>query len=254
MLSPALTEHLSSVIPRIATQLHRGYSRIETEDLAQEMWAGALTQAENLEGLLAEGQLDILFNAVRRAGWRACKDDERQQRAERAAAEGYAVDDEQFYTMGLLRLLLPAYLDGGVVAEPPKGRVRGRSGLLSESGDYLAMMTDISLAMGKIKRHERAVIETYYAAPQGDDSDSRFTRNQIASSMGLTLNALKIRVHKAVRSLQRELGGDNPWRRRDMEYQTAPVGGRTDRVGTNPVSGVAGQPSISRQRALRGLN
>jgi len=257
MLTPVLTEHLASVIPAIAGKLHRTYRKLDAEDIAQEIWAGALDKADRLETLLTSGDLGILSSELRRIGWRACKEDDRIRRAEKAATEGYSTDDEQFYTVGLLRLLLPAYLDAGVAAQPPKGRSTARSGLLSESGDYLAMMVDISRAMAQIGSHERKLITDYYSAPQGDDPDSRWSRNQLANSMGMTLNALEVRVSRAVRSLQRELGGDSPWQRRgSMEYggDTFPQAGTTNRTGVNPESGVSGSPTRSQQAKLKERN
>jgi hypothetical protein len=218
------------------------------------MWVGCLTRAEYLNKLMLEGDMGIIVNQVRRIGWRACKDDERSRRAEKAASEGYEPDDEQFYTVGLLQILLPAYLDGGVDSEPPKGRSQGRGGLLSEGGDYLAMMVDLSRAMAKLRPYERNLLETYYSAPQGDDSDSRFTRNQLAASMGLTLHALEERVRRAMRKLQRELGGDNPWPKRGaMSYDTEGYTNKTNRTASNPESSTTGRPSISRQVALRSV-
>src|SRR5579862_4573435 len=104
-MTPALTEHLSSVIPGIAAKLHRSYRQLDAEDIAQEMWAGALIKADRLETLLTSGDLGIISSELRRIGWRACKDDDRVRRAEKATAAGYSTDDEQFYTTGLLRLL-----------------------------------------------------------------------------------------------------------------------------------------------------
>lgn len=251
-LSPALVEHLTPLIPKIAHQLHRSYRHLEADDIAQEMWAGALGRAEHLSRLLSEGETAILAHEMRRAGWRACRDDERSRRAEKAAQEGYKPDDEQFYTIGLLRVLLPAYFDGGISAEPPKGRSQGRGGLLSESGDYLAMMVDISRGMARIRKHEATTLKVYFSSPQGDDPDSRFTRNQLASSMGLTLHALVVRADRALRSLQRELGGDNPWPRRSaMTYDTEGYTNKTNRTASNPESSTTGRPSRSQELALR---
>jgi hypothetical protein len=253
-ISPGLAEYLATAIPKVSRGLHRNYKSLEADDIAQEMWVGALKRLKYLEANFAAGDLKLVDVEIRRAGWRACKEDERIRRAEKAAKEGYHPDDEQFYTAGLLQVLIPSFLDGGVTAEPPRGRSQRRSGLLSESGDYLAMMTDLSAAMDRLKPHQRRTLEVYYAAPQGDDPDSRFTRNQIAASMGLTLEALMMRVNRAVRALQRELGGDNPWRRRGMAYDTETYVNRTDRTGVNSESGVSGRPSGYRQLALKSAN
>lgn len=254
-LSPGLTKHLSTVVNGLAGSLHRSYRHLDAEDIAQEMWTGALEKADRLEKLFQAGDLGIVNSELRRIGWRACKEDDRHRRREKALIDGYSVDDEQFYSRGLLHALLPAYLDAGVAAQPPKGRSTARSGLLSESGDYLAMMVDLSRAMALIKPHERKTLEAYYSVSQGDDPDSRWSRNQLANSMGLTLHALEERVRRAVGSLQRELGGDSPWRRGTMEYTNAVAQTTvTNRTGVNPESGVMGTPSRAQRAKLRDTN
>lgn len=239
-LSPAVAEHLATVIPPLAAALHRDCKTLPAGDIAQAAWERALERSEWFAKQLEQGHVGLIREELRRAAWRACKDEERYQRTKRAVANGYDADDEQFYTLGLLRALLPAFFDGGVAEEPPKTR-GGRGGSLkSERGDYLTMMVDIGAGMEKIAPHERRSLEQWFSLPQGDDSSGRSYRSQFASSQGMTLAAMEQRVTRALRSLQKALGGDNPWRRAPMTYETTVASGRT----------APGQPSRVRRRQL----
>lgn len=240
-LSPALTEYLDKIVPHVAAQLHRGYGRLPAEDIAQELYARVLQRPAWFASLLERGEIGLMREELRRAGWRACKDDERSERAKRAAAAGYDVDDEQFYTLPLLRALLPPFLDGGIAEEPPRQTGGRAASLKSERGDYLTMMVDIGRGMERIRPHERRTIEQWFSLPQGDDSDSRFARSRLASSQGVALNALEQRVTRALRALQAQLGGDNPWHRAPVSYETASDAGRTPH----------GAPSRSRREARK---
>jgi hypothetical protein len=57
----------------------------------------------------------------------------------------------------------------------------------------------------------RRLLETYYGANQEDTDEGRWDREKLASSMGLTADALRHRVHRALQRLQKELGGADPW-------------------------------------------
>lgn len=227
-VSPALIDKLRPIIESVSAGLHKGYPKLAAEDIAQAMWVRANERWAWFADEVDQGHFGLVREELRRAGWRACKSEEREQRAKRAAEHGYDVDDEQFYTLGLLRALLPGFVVNGVTEQPPvmdRGK-RGAS-LKSETGDYLAMMCDLSAGMDKVAPHERRIIRQWFALPQGDDYDSRSARSQFANSAGQTLNAVEQRVTRALRSLQKALGGDNPWRRAPVSYDATVATGRT---------------------------
>jgi hypothetical protein len=146
-------------------------------------------------------------------------------------ALGYSTDDEAFYSTGLLAQLIPLYLDGGVAAEPPKGREVSREvSSTEESGNYLALMLDVDRAMGAISEHHRKILQRYYAYPQGSGG---WTHEEISGAMGITPDACRQRVHRARRAMQRYLGGENPWKRpaQDDRQEAPPLRRREEDTG-----------------------
>lgn len=218
-LAPA-SELLAAIIPRLAARLNRRYPGVPAADMEQQLWMSALERAPRIRELAAEGGdaaerkiRDILYRGGRALG----REDERYRRAKKAAAAGYSPEDEQFYSQGLLRILLPLYVDNGVTDAPPKGRSQDGGRTPSDGSErlgYLTMMIDIDEALKRLRAHQRNLLLRYFALPQGDTGDELFTRQQMASSMGMTYDALRQRVTRALGSLQQELGGPSPWPRK----------------------------------------
>jgi hypothetical protein len=185
--------------------------------MEQEMWLRAVETADQLRELHEAGNERRVWDRMKGAARRIGREDERYRRAQRAGALGYSTDDEQFYSLGLLKALLPLYVDHGVTDTPPRGRSQdsGRAPSDgSETGGYLVAMIDIDVAMGRLTPYHRDLLRRYYGLPQGDSGDELFKRQQMASSMGLTYDALRQRVNRALGALQDELGGASPWPRR----------------------------------------
>lgn len=218
-LSPPLAEFLASAIPYEAEFVHRRYTFLPAEDIEQEMWAGALEKRDTLEKLLEEGQEYFVRQRLRGAAWKAVRDDNRYRRTVKALASGYRPEDEQFYTPGLLRQLVPLYLDNGVTERPPQGhemagRVSGGGG----TGDYMAMMLDVAWAFSEIPEYHRRILERYYVYPQGSRG---WKHAEIASALGINPETLRHRRDRAIRALRSKLGGRNPWNRRALEYEAS---------------------------------
>lgn len=232
-LSPALSEHLAAVIPSLAADICRGCRLVPKADIEQGMWQAALERSEQLAELLAEGKAWAIRRKLQQAATRQIREEERYLRAKRALRLGYSPDDEAFYSLGLLSQLIPLYLDGGVAAEPPRGRELTREvSSSSESGNYLALMLDVDHAMGVISAHHRRILERYYSYPQGSGG---WTHNEIASALGITPEACRKRVSRAKRAMQRELGGESPWKRQDRSQdreEAVPLERRQDDGGS----------------------
>jgi len=242
-LTPLVSEFLSEMIPRVAARVHRDYPLVPAEDLEQEMWLYAFLHGAKLRDLLANSQEGVIWSELRRSAKRIVREDQRYRRAAKAAAEGYSPDDEQFYTIPVLRFLLPYYVDEGVSGSPPQGRDQSRTGHAdgAESGDWMAMMIDVGCALEEIKPSERNLIKKYFGVRQDDTEGGRWDRQALASSMGMTLEALDVAVHRAVAALRDQLGGANPWPRASMTLAPAAGSGRT----------VPGSPSAAQLTALR---
>jgi hypothetical protein len=207
-----LSEFLAGEIPRVAARVHRTHPLVPAEDLEQALWLHAIAHAEKLQGLMGEGQDGAVWGELKRAGGKVVKEDDRYRRACKAAAAGYDVDDEHFYSLGMLRNLLVVYYETGLDTPPQSGlSVTGRKGN-GTAEDYYVIMIDIDRGLGKLNTYQRGLIERWFGLPQGDDEEGRWVRQAEASTMGLTLEAFRKRVDRALRALQRKLGGTSPWR------------------------------------------
>jgi hypothetical protein len=176
------------------------------------MWLAACEQAAKVEALSAEGPVAALEVLLTRAATAAQAAEEREYRARKALRAGYAPRDEQFYSVGALRRLLPAYLDGGVSAAPPQGR-DGSAGArptgAEQYGDWLCTMTDLDTALSAVSGYHRGILTRYFEFPQGK---SGWSHQEISSALGIPPETLRKRVYRALKAVQRELGGDSPYR------------------------------------------
>lgn len=210
-MGPELTALLDEMIPRKAAQKHTAV--VSREDLEQEMWLAAFTHEQALEAHRQNGNDAALWAVLNRAVNSALQAEERQERVKKAMKAGYETRDEIFYSIGLLKRLLPVYLDMGVTEHPLVGReiMVGSPGVSKEeSGDYLATIVDVDRGFKALSQGKQKLLRRYFSYPQGSGG---MTHVEIAFEMGEPPTALGTRVHHALRALQRELGGQNPWNR-----------------------------------------
>lgn len=205
--TPEAMSVLYGLIPEVAKQRHRWYPEPSVEDLEAELWVAAVEQADWVEE--HADNAEVLKAWFRKVARRAQKAEERTYRAERAYACGFHPADEAFYSLPVLRSLLPAYLDQGVTEHPPQGRteaLRGHSDG-AEYGTWLVMMLDIQQGLEAMPAGQARLLENYFSFPQGSGG---WTHVEIAGAMGVEPDALYSRVYRALGALQRELGGPSP--------------------------------------------
>lgn len=216
-----LAEFLAKWIPVAAAKKHREASRIPVEDFEQEIWTEAIRYADKLKDYFSEGKFGVIQVTLYRTADRMIREDDRYQRAARAASAGYAIEDEEFYSTGLLARVLPALLAVDMdVADAMQRASSGTdaAGIHITSSDphggaenYQAMLIDITRAWNALSEGQRRLLTAYYSASQEDTEDGRWERQGLASTMGLTEEALRQRVNRALRALQAQLGGASPW-------------------------------------------
>jgi DNA-directed RNA polymerase specialized sigma24 family protein len=221
-LGAPLTEYLEEAIPRVAASAHQRYRYIPAEDYAQSVWLAVLSKPHRFAVPWEKGE----YGVIKARLWDAVKaltaEDDRFRRAQRAAEAGYTVDDIAFYSTGLLGLLLPALIEsewnlGNAMQQSGTGV--DAAGVFIRSSDpfsgaenYLVMLADIKAAWERLTEGQRRLLTAYYGCYQEDTEEGRWERDGLAASMGLTGNALRVRVHRALERLQDELGGADPWR------------------------------------------
>lgn len=220
-MAPELEALLADMIPRTAatlTRIKRQYPNavgtiLARDDIEQEMWLAALENKEVLGRHFAAGNEAAIRTVLMTGAQRIIRDEIREQRVKKAKEEGYEPWDEVYYSIGSLRQLLPMYLDmGGVTEHASQGREQAGpvSGGGSGYGDHLVTMIDVDRAFKALSPAKQKILSRYFAYPQGK---SGWTHLEIAGAMGMPPKQLASRVHHALRALQAELGGQNPWRR-----------------------------------------
>jgi DNA-directed RNA polymerase specialized sigma24 family protein len=220
-LSAPLAELLAGLIPRTAAKAHRRCKTIPAEDYEQAMWVRVLSKPDRYRRYLDEGRGGLIQLTLYRACADLTREDRRYRLAVKAASDGYSAYDIEFYSVKMLRLLLPALVEADF--DPAAAMDRAASstdaaGVHIRSSDpfggaenYLVVLVDVAAAYRRLPEGMQRLLRTYYGVSQDDTEDGRWDREKLASSMGLTAEALKMRVHRALQRLQDELGGSDPW-------------------------------------------
>jgi hypothetical protein len=194
---------------------------VPAEDMEQAMWLRVLSRPDKFAKLWANGKQGIIWAELRREGVKVGQEDDRYRRAVKAATAGYSLYDLEFYSTGVLARILPALAEAGFdvsVAMDKSAASTDAAGIHIRSSDpfggqenYLVILTDVARAYRRLPEGMQRLIRTYYAVSQEDTEQGRWDRERLASSMGLTADALRQRVHRALQRLQGNLGGPDPW-------------------------------------------
>lgn len=216
-----LAEYLVDRIPAIGAQLNRDYSRIPAEDFEQAIWVRALERRDAFSKFFGEGKRWSIDRDLKEAGVKLLKEDDRYVRAQKAAESGYSIDDEQFYTTGMLAKIMPALIEADFNVSAAMERASGgpdAAGITVRSGDphggaeeYMAILIDVSTAYKRLTEGQRRTLRVYYRTDQEDTARGSQERQALAQSMGLTYAGLRSRVYQALLALQKQLGGPSPW-------------------------------------------
>lgn len=201
-LTPELD--ISPLVEQVATEIRRQFFMVERGDILQELWVWVLEHPEKLEEFSAEGKLGErkLHTSLKRAGRAYAV-------AEKAQTAGYSVDDNYWYSTATLREILPQVLDRDVWTEPGVPQDTGkisRTSPASEGNNRLAMLCDVRDALEGVSQADKLLLWTHYGL--------QLDLDEHALSLGITTEALRTRVTRAISRLQRRLGGPRP----DAQY------------------------------------
>jgi RNA polymerase sigma factor (sigma-70 family) len=150
----------------------------------------------------------VLMEEPRLAAWRLGQDVwramERYARKERARSVGYKSEDEEFYSEGVIQLILPRVLKGAVEPDvKPKEEIRAPKDP-AEGGDYLAGWLDVARAwrQASLSTQERTILELTYLHGASQEA--------IGDILGLSQPTVSRGHDRGIRKLQRYLGGAKP--------------------------------------------
>lgn len=220
----------------IAGELGRRYPQVDSEDIAQEICLYVLGHDKVLTEweTHCEGDYDTEENAryasnrirtiFRRAG-------ERYARKEIADLAGYRPEDEAFYSVGLLRVLVEQYYTDGLAERPPVGRAESIAKTNADpatGGNYLISMLDVQRGLERLPAKYRNRLKFRFV-DLGQVTDAEIARmvenlavapgkrQRIEKHLGVTEDQIRGRIRIALRKLQGRLGGPTPYVRDHRE-------------------------------------
>lgn len=159
-----MAAHEKQFVDQIASELHRAYRKlgvpIDKDDIRQEVllfWYSPDGQAL-IEKRMAEHPETwekYIYTATKNAARKYCE-------KEKAYFSGYEYHDQQRYTPGQVRNLVPQALDpGSLVLASKTQEGPGAKGDAAEGGDVLAMLMDVKWAYDQLNTEQRHVVEAF---------------------------------------------------------------------------------------------
>lgn len=226
----------------ITSSYARRHPTIDPADITQHLWEKWLDKNDSVAKYVHDeederGKAKLLSTLSR---WAAefCHTEE-------AAQRGYRYEDLAFYSRKHLRNLLPllgepyTWTSYAVKADDPSGRTVVKPE--SERGDDLAVLADLRAAWSKLTETERNVLRVRFVdsgvgdpLTVDDEQAVREAHYVLMDEYGLSLDAVKKRVQRAVRRLQGYLGGD---RVLDVSYIRRPSNARAQVIARKDWSG-----------------
>lgn len=196
-LSLADVDRIKRAAARQARNKFYGY--VDLEDMTQEAEAALLSGKAKVTQYMNQGDKVRLFSMV----YKAC---DRYGQKQKAAAIGYRTEDLFFYSIKVLRNVIP------VVLESWSGDVDAR-------GDVpdTALWLDISEALRGLSEAEYQII---WWAFKGDPDQEAGTQN-VADRLGISHSAARGRIDRLLRRIQDSLGGESPHPRRKARSNAA---------------------------------
>jgi len=201
-----MIEDYDGVVSSIAYEYTRKYRMVEADDLRQELWVWFLTHPKKVKHWQTELDSKQSIKLIARSLRNAAKD---YCQKEKAKVVGYRVEDNYYYDKQLLESVLPAVLTG--VREAPALNDLSFSNVkkvASEGNNWPAMCADITKAYNKLSKEQQGMIFLRYA--------SGLEMGAIASEVSLSVDAVRMRVNRALKNMLNYLGGNYPRKERDF--------------------------------------
>lgn len=208
------------------------FASVSADDVAQEIVLYVLTHRKVLdewndyclgdfanqeEEKLASKRINTIF---RRAG-------ARYARKEVAAMVGYRPEDEAFYSLGLLRVLVEALYADGLSERPPVGRSESVAKTNADpavGGNYLVSLLDVQRGIEHLPAKYRNRLKFRFTDKNlvgaTDAEIARMVENlavapglrqRIEKHLGTSEDQIRSRIRTSLAKLQSKLGGASPY-------------------------------------------
>jgi RNA polymerase sigma factor (sigma-70 family) len=200
-----VTERYENIVAHVAYEFSRKFKMVEVADLRQELWVWFFEHPKKVKYWEKEHSEKDVSKLVARSLRNAAKD---YCQREKAKALGYRVEDNYYYDKQLLEAILPSVFNG--TRTPPSLTDMGYSNtkkVLSEGNNWLAMCADVDKCLKKMNLEQWTILHTRYA--------DGLEMTKIAEELGVSQDAIRMRVNRAMNTLLNMLGGEKPRRERD---------------------------------------
>ena len=208
-------EKYDNLVASIAYEFSKKYHMVDASDIRQELWVWFLEHPNKVrvwESLDGKQSTKLIARSLRNAAKDFCQ-------REKAKTTGYHVSDNYYYEREVVEQLLPAILRNDLQAPILKdlGFTKNKK-VASEGGNWFAMMADIERGIARLTQEQQTVIYLRF----GDGCDLK----TFAKELGISEDAARMRVNRALNNLLNFLGGRKPIKERD--YTEEEVNGRTE--------------------------
>ena len=220
------TEKYEGLVGVIAYEFSRKYQMCDTDDIRQELWIWFLEHPNKVkvwEAIDDKQSIKLIAKSLRNAAKDYCQ-------KQKANAVGYRVEDNYYYDKELVEALLPSVIrkDLSAPALTDLSFVATKK-VASEGGNWFAMMSDIDHAMAKLTVEQKSIIFLRF----GDGCDNK----TFSIELGISEDAARMRVNRAINNLVNKLGGSKP--RKEKDYDDREITERREELsehsdGENP--------------------
>lgn len=186
---------------KILYSRYRNY--VEYADVQQELYLWLLSHYDRVDRWRAnysERHAErTVVKALRNAGERYC-------RTEKAERDGYAVEDEFFYSIPMIADLLSLSFDP--LWRVPKGIDYSEQKSPSPGSELVVMVADVTRAMETLPEGDQDLLRYVY----GGHRTPKEAFIQKSLEWGVSETAAYNRVRRVVGRVRAALGGENPWK------------------------------------------
>lgn len=202
-------ERYDNLVASIAYEFSRKFRMVDVGDVRQELWLWFLEHPNKVvtwEALDNKQSIKLIARSLRNAAKDFCQ-------KEKAKASGYHVTDNYYYNRPTVEELLPAILRGDMQAPALKNfGFSNNKKVASEGGNWFAVMADIERCLDRLTVEQRNLIYLRYG--DGCNSDE-----ELGKELGVSKDAARMRVNRAMNNLMNFLGGKQPYREKDYTQE-----------------------------------
>lgn len=194
----------SSLVAHVSSMLSRRYQMIERSDIEQEIWLWFLTHEEKLAEwakLDNKSEIKLVSKSTQRAGLKFCE-------KEKARVVGYDLADLHYYDKATVEMFLPYILSDDYQIPPELTPTNLDSRVTkdpSEGNGWLAMWSDISKGFDLLGEDHQNILRQRFL-------NESITYREVGLKFGISEEAARKRVDRAITTLINKIGGQSPWK------------------------------------------